>query len=272
MSGMKGLIVAIGMGIAAAMFNAVYLSSRSQDLEMVHFIGVKPEVTVNRGDRLQEEHLQKVSLARANAGNLVKFAEPYESLKSVVGMTVYRTLEGGSLLMRTDTKTPPPELIFGEQTQPGVEEVAIGVPIDAERIVPSLIKPGDLVSFLSSRSLAGGPTLASAPGAPSYADPAKTGTPQPVPAAGGEPFASDDIERIGPFRVLSLGTRLGSADVARAARQGAVQENVMMVAVRIENDKFEPKAMKLLQLMERSRSRALGYVLHAPQKKMASLP
>jgi hypothetical protein len=266
---MKGLIVAIGMGIAAAIFNAVYLSSRSQDLEMIDFIGVKPEVTINRGDRLQEEHLQKVSIARANAGNLVKFAEPYESLKSMIGMTVHRTLEGGSLLMRTDTKTPPPELIFGEQTQPGVEEVAIGVPIDAERIVPSLIKPGDLVSFLSSRSSADGPTLAS----PSRSESAKADTPQPVPDAEGDSLApADEIERIGPFRVLSLGTRLGTVDVARAARQGAVQENVMMVAVRIENDKFEPKAMKLLRLMERSRSRALGYVLHAPQKKVASLP
>jgi hypothetical protein len=184
-------------------------------------------------------------------------------------MTVYRTLEGGSLLMRTDTKTPPPELIFGEQTQPGVEEVAIGVPIDADRIVPSLIKPGDLVSFLSSRSSADGPTLAS----PSRPEPAKADTPQPVSSDEGEPAPpADDIERIGPFRVLSLGTRLGSVDVARAARQGAVQENVMMVAVRIENDKFEPKAMKLLRLMERSRSRALGYVLHAPQKKVASVP
>lgn len=269
MSGMKGLIVAIGMGIAAAIFNAVYLSSRSQDLEMVEFIGIKPEVIVNRGDRLQEDHLQKVSIARANASNLVKFAEPYESLKSMIGLTVYRTLEGGSLLMRTDTKTPPPELIFGDPGgQPGVEEVAIGVPIDSERIVPSLIKPGDLVSFISSRGAADGPTLASPPGAASRA-----GTPQPVPDAEGEPSApADDIERIGPFRVLSLGTRLGSVDVARAARQGAVQENVMMVAVRIENDKFEPKALKLLRLMERSRSRALGYVLHAPQKKVASVP
>lgn len=268
MSGMKGMIVAIGMGIAAAIFNAVYLSSRSQDLEMVEFIGIKPEVTVNRGDRLQEEHLQKVSIARANAGNLVKFAEPYESLKSMIGLTVYRTLEGGSLLMRTDTKTPPPELIFGDPGgQPGVEEVAIGVPIDAERIVPSLIKPGDLVSFISSRGLADGPTLAS----PSVGT-SPAGTSQPIPAEGEPSAATDDIERIGPFKVLSLGTRLGSVDVARAARQGAGQENVMMIAVRIENDKFEPKALKLLRLMERSRSRALGYVLHAPQKKAAGAP
>jgi hypothetical protein len=128
------------------------------------------------------------------------------------------------------------------------------------------------VSFISSRSLADGPTLAPPPAAAFRAD-AKADAPQLVAGVDGEPPApADDIERIGPFRVLSLGTRLGSVEVARAARHSAVQENVMMVAVRIENDKFEPKAIKLLRLMERNRSRALGYVLHPPQRKVASLP
>jgi hypothetical protein len=257
MSGIRGLILAIGLAIAGALANYGYLSSRSQDLEMVHFLGVKPEVTVNRGDRLQEDQLQRVSIARANAGNLVKFAEPYESLKSVVGCPVYRTLEGGSLLLRTDTKTPPAELIFGERTRPGEEEVAMGVPIDPARIVPSLIKPGDLVSFIVVKGSVRGPTAASAV-------PAGIGALTPTPAEPDPVASAQEIERIGPFRVLSLGTRLGSSDVARAARQTTVQENVMMVAVRIENGKFEAKALQLLQLMEQSSSRPLGYVLHPP--------
>ena len=260
MTGMKGLIVAVVLGITAALFNYAYLSSRSQDLEMVRFIGIKPDVTINRGDRLQEHQLEMVSIARANAGNLMKFAEPYDSLKSVVGCPVYRTLEGGSLLLRTDTKTPPAELIFEEQTQPGIEEVAIGVPIDPARIVPALIQPGDFVSFIAAKDSVRGLTPTSAAGA-------GEAMPEFIPAEP-EPYdAPDDIEQIGPFRVLSLGTRLGSADVARAARQATVQENVMMVAVLIENGKFELKARHLLQLMERSSSRPLGYVLHAPQHK-----
>jgi hypothetical protein len=264
MSGIKGLILAVGLAIAGAISNYAYLASRSQDLETVRFIGIKPEVTVNRGDRLQEDQLQEVSIARANAGNLVKFAEPYESLRSVVGCPVYRTLEGGSLLLRTDTKTPPAELIFGDQTQPGVEEVAMGVPIDSARIVPSLIKPGDLVSFIAVKGISREPT-------PAPAAVAASGAAALVPtAAESEAFASGrQIERIGPFRVLSLGTRLGSSDVARAARQNTVQENVMMVGVRIENGRFEAKALRLLELMEQSGSRPLGYVLHAPPQKGA---
>jgi hypothetical protein len=255
MNGIKGILVALGLGIVGALGNYAYLVSRSQDLEMVHFLGVKPDVTINRGDRLQEAQLQRVSMARANAGNLMQFAEPYDSISAVVGCRVYRTLEGGSLLLRTDTKTPPAELAFNEQTRSGVEEVAIGVPIDPARIVPSLIQPGDMVSFIAARNV-----LPSA--APVAAASPAEGPPLAVsldPAA----VSPGDIERIGPFRVLSLGTRLGSTDVARAARQNTVQENVMMVSVLIENGKFESKALQLLQLMERGASRPLGYVLHA---------
>lgn len=259
MSGMKGVMVAVGLGIVGALFNYAYLSSRSHDLAMVHFIGVKPEVTVNRGDRLEASQLQKVSIARANAGNLVKFAESYDAMSSVLGCPVHRTLEGGSLLLRTDTRTPPSELIFEPPTRPGVEEVAMGVPIDPARIVPALIKPGDLVSFIAVRETV--PEVRPAPVTATLAaaSPAPPAEPEAFGEAGG-------VLRIGPFRVLSLGTRLGSTDVARAARQTTVQENVMMVAVRIENGKFEPKALQLLQFMEQGRSRPLGYVLHAPSR------
>lgn len=257
MSGIKGIVVALGLGLVAALCNYAYLASCSQDLEMVQFIGVRPDVTVNRGDRLQESQLQRVSIARANAGNLAQFAESYDSLKALIGCRVYRTLEGGSLLLRTDTKTPPPTLIFNEQTKSGVEEVAIGVPIDPARIVPSLIEPGDYVSFIAGKS-----RHAVAPSAPpSGLEESVLVSPVSAPA---EPLDARDIECIGPFRVLSLGTRLGSMEVARAARQTTVQENVMMVAVLIENGQFEAKALQLLSLVERGQSRPLGYVLHAP--------
>jgi hypothetical protein len=256
MNGMKGIVVALSLGVVGALCNYAYLMGRTQNLEMVHFIGVKPETTVNRGDRLQEAQLQRVSIARANAGNLVQFAEPFESLGAVVGCRVYRTLEGGSLLLRTDTKTPPAELVFNEQTRSGVEEVAIGVPIDPARIVPALIQPGDTVSFIAGKGIGPGVFPTPASGTP---NPPASGSPDSAVATGGD----GEIERIGPFRVLSLGTRLGSTDVARAARQNTVQENVMMVAVLIENGKFESKALQLLELVERGATRPLGYVLHA---------
>jgi hypothetical protein len=228
-------------------------------------IGIKPEVTVNAGSRLQEDQLQRVSITRANVGNLTSFAEPYDAVKTVVGLTVSRTLEGGSLLLRTDTKTVPPELIFGDQTQPGVEEVLMGVPIDPDRLVPSLIKPGDLVSFVSARNPGYGPTPAVQ--ATDRLDPASPGTLQPISAGTPATASSDDLEIIGPFQVLSLGTRLGSTEVSRAAKQNTAQENVMTVLVRLESGKLEPKAQRLLKLTERIGFRPLGYLLHSTQRK-----
>ena len=51
MKGIHGLIVAIGLGIAGAVFNFSYLSRKSADVERIDFIGIKPDVTVEHGER-----------------------------------------------------------------------------------------------------------------------------------------------------------------------------------------------------------------------------
>jgi len=277
MKGIQGLIIAIGLGIAGAILNFAYLVTKSQELEMVDFIGVRPEVTINRGDRLKEDALQKVSLPRIAAGNLDKFAFPYSALGSVKNEIVHRTLEGGTLVMRSDLKTPVQDLSFGQNTPPGVEERAMGVPIDSKKVVPSLITPGDLVSFVVPRWVSAAPSPAEgksgggeSSGSP---EPGKPEAIRPIPAAGmfggGGPAASSagEVDLIGPFKVLSLGTRVGSAQVAQAFKVSTVQENVMMVLVRIENGKLEPQAVKLLRLMEQSDFRPLGYLLHPRAQK-----
>ena len=52
--------------------------------------------------------------------------------------------------------------------------------------------------------------------------------------------ASARIETIGPFRVLSIGNRLGIGGCAKL-RHFAVQENVMTIAVKMQGDQLEPK-------------------------------
>jgi|GEM_PF-300878 len=277
MKGIQGLIIAIGLGIAGAILNFAYLVTKSQELETVDFIGVRPEITVNRGNRLTEDSLQKVSIPRLSAGNLEKFAFPYSALGSVKNEIVYRTLEGGSLVMRSDIKTPVQDLDFGQNAPPGVEERAMGVPIDSKKVVPSLITPGDLVSFVVPRWVSAAPTPAEGrPGgaeSPGSAEPGKPGAIRPIPAAGmfggggSAASSSGEVDLIGPFKVLSLGTRVGSAQVAQAYKVSTVQENVMMVLVRIENGKIEPQAVKLLRLMEQSDFRPLGYLLHPRTQK-----
>ncbi len=277
MKGIQGLIIAIGLGIAGAILNLAYLATRSEKLEKVDFIGVRPEVTINRGDRLKEDALEKVSIPREHAGNLDKFAFPYAALGSVKNEIVHRTLEGGTLVMRSDLKTPVQELSFGQDTPPGVEEGAMGVPIDPKKVVPSLINPGDFISFVVPRWASAAPTPAERkPGAAESSGGSESGKPEPIrsiPVAGmfggaGPAAASTgDVELIGPFKVLSLGPRVGSAQVAQAFKLGTAQENVMMVRVRIENRKPEPEAVKLLRLMEQSDFRPLGYLLHPRSQK-----
>jgi len=72
---------------------------------------------------------------------------------------------------------------------------------------------------------------------------------------------------IGPFKVLSIGNRLGSADVMQAARIPQMQENVMTIRVRIENGKMEPEAARLMRFLEQTNSRPLAYVLHPRTEK-----
>ena len=149
MKGIQGLIIAIGLGIVGALFNFAYLYSRSQETENEKFIGIKPNVTVARGDVLREEHLEPVDIPRKYAGTLKDFAYLWSGRGSEIGLRVARNVTGGSILLRDDMKTPPPQaLAFSQNPKPGVEERALGVPIDSRRGVASLVEPGDLVTFI----------------------------------------------------------------------------------------------------------------------------
>ncbi len=266
MKGIRGLIIAIGLGIAGFVFNYAYLMNKSRELESVAFVGVRADATVNRGERLLDSHLDRIEIPRSAVRNLEKFAIPWSARTTVVNQNVWRTLEGGSLLLRDDLKTPPPELTFGQNSKPGAEEFALGVPIDTRKMVSALVAPGDEVSFVVSRgggfpTLAGGPPTAGATGG-------SPGLVGPLPAPATPAATADDIKLIGPFTILSLGNRLGSSDVMQAARKPLVQENVMMVLVRKEGVKLDPEAVKLLRLLAQTEYRPLGYLLH-PRKPKA---
>ena len=261
MKGMQGLILAIGLGIAGAMFNWAYLNSRAPDVATEAFVGIRSDVTVERGERLLEEHLEPVLVPRQAVGNLDQFAVLYADRKTVVGMNVWRTLPGGSLLLRDDLKTPPQDLNFGETVRQGVEERAVGIPVDTRTFVPALVNPGDFVSFVTSNARIGVPTPASAE---SEELNSRELSPTPDPVA--LPRTADDgLEIIGPFKVLSLGNRLGSAEVMRAARLPQVQENVMTILVRVENGKLEAPAAKLLKMIEATGFRPVAIMLHPRQ-------
>jgi len=252
MKGIQGLAVAIVLGIVGASLNWAYLYSRSKDFVTEAFIVVKPDVTVERGERLSEDHLEPLYVPLQAVPSFDRFAVRYADRRTVTGMSVWRTLRGGYLLLQDDLKTAPHELNFGKRSPTGTEERAVGIPVDTKSFVPSLVNPGDMISFVASRGRAGGPTLA--PPRPETGGPPK---PQPGPGS-----ADDGLDIIGPFKVLSLGNRLGSSEVMRAAKIPQTQENVMTVLVRIDGGKLEQQAARLLKLVETTNSRPLAILLH----------
>jgi hypothetical protein len=265
MKGIHGLILAIVLGIAGALFNFAYLANRSRDVEKVAFIGVKEDKIVGRGEPLIEESLEPVEIPRRWMGKLEDYAVLWSARQTVLGRRVWRALEGGSLVLRADLKTPPRELVFGVNLPQSIEERAVGVPIDTRKFVPSLVQPGDLVSFIVSATRGESPTPADDPAkaaAPGKADP--KGTPA---VAASRPQSRDTVDVCGPFKVLSIGNRLGSYDVMLAARISQTQENVMIILVKIENGKMEPEAARLMRIIEGANSKPLGYLLHPRNQK-----
>jgi len=274
MKGIQGLIVAIGLGITGALLNFIYLANKSGDLEAVAFIGIGPEVRVARGSTIVREHLVPVEVPQRVARNLEKFAVKFSDVNTVVGQKALRTLEGGSLLLRDDLRTPPAELDFTENLEAGVEEeVARGIPIDSRSIVPSLIEPGNLVSFLAPRVLSESPAVAAplSPGGPEPGKP-EPGKPEllrpvPGPGAAGAGSGLEEFEPVGPFRVLSVGSRVGRRDVFQAAGLPSAQENVLVIALRLRNKKLEDPGPRLERLLQSANFRPLSVLLHAPATK-----
>jgi hypothetical protein len=88
----------------------------------------------------------------------------------------------------------------------------------------------------------------------------------PAPAAP-RPASRDAVDLCGPFKVLAIGNRLGTQDVMRAAKITQTQENVMTIAVKIENGKMEPEAARLMRILEQAGSKSLGYLLHPRSEK-----
>jgi hypothetical protein len=158
----------------------------------------------------------------------------YADRHTVVSIKALQAYHGGELILRQDLKTPPTEFTLLDH------ERAMWIPVDVGTFVPSLISPGDQVSFIVS--------------SPLPSDSAQIAT-SSVP--------QETInEMVGPFRVISLGGRLGSYEVFQAAGESTARENVMGIAVKVENDELDPKAEKLFGRLRQTNFRQVGVLLH----------
>jgi hypothetical protein len=250
MKGSHALGLAVVLGIGGAALNSYYLYRKSQAIEQVEFVGIASEV--KPGERLLAKHLVAVPIPKKQAEILDDFAYRFADRATVIDKPVYRLLSPGSLLLEDDLRTPPQQLELGKN------ELAWPIPVDTRAFVPSLIKPGDEVWFLGAATAVAYPT-------PAGEEPIPDGTPDGGPEGGqpggpaAPPRASAAAKIIGPFTVLALGNRLGSAEVMQAAKIRQVQENVMLVKVTMEGGSLKSPAKELLRLMEETNSRPLGY-------------
>jgi hypothetical protein len=252
MKSSHALILAVGLGLGGAVLNSYYLYKKSQAVEKVDFVGIASEV--KPGERLLAKQLVAVPVPKKQAEILDDFAFRFEDRETVINRPVSRLLRSGSLLMEDDLKTPPQQLELGQN------ELAWPIPVDTRAFVPSLIKPGDEVWFLGAAPPVAYPTPASDEPVPeSEPNGGQSGVSAGSAGSAGPPGSSASAKIIGPFTVLALGNRLGSAEVMRAARIRQVQENVMLVKVTMERGSLKSPAKELLELLEATNSRPLGY-------------
>ncbi|HZN33503.1 MAG TPA: hypothetical protein VFB80_06770 [Pirellulaceae bacterium] len=252
MNGSKiALFAAAALGIAGAALNLAYLTGKAQQAEKVSYIGIRKGAIIRRGDRFSEDHLVPIDIPKSHVGNLERVAIRYADRGTVVGMSAVKDYEGDELLLRGDLDTPPATLELKST------ERAMWIPVDTRTFVPSLVNPGDLVSFLVGDA----PTPAMPSEAPGNAEDGDTTQP-PLPAV---PLSGRG-ELIGPFRVLSVGNRLGRTDVLKASGVPQLQENVITISVTVQGDQLEPKAAKLWKMLHLSGSRQAGVILHPSTK------
>ena len=254
MKGIHGLIIAIGLGIVATMFNWYYLKKKSEHTEMVYFIGVAADETIGRGEVFTKDKLVKVPFPKASAKHLKDFVVLWKALPSVLNKRAPRPIGSRELLLDRDLATAPQELdLEGGDL--------MWVNVDTRTCVPSLINPGDYVSFqVSAPHLApprdeieyepGGTTDEGAPNETTYAP------------LGGQ------TKPIGPFLVISMGNRLGTSDALVVAKIAQVQENTMGIKVMmVAGGNFEPKAQALLNARQATGNRPVEVILHSSKKK-----
>lgn len=245
------LVLSIGLGVVAAFLNWLYLAEKGKALDTESFIAIADGVRVQRGDAFSDSQLVAVPIPRNRIGSLAHTAISYNDRQSVIGMPATRNFEEGELLFRSDLKSPPPELELQSE-----DERAMWIPVDTRTFIPSLVVPGDQVTFIVSSTP--GPTLARVV--------EDSGDDSPAPAP--RPVGGGNVETIGPFRILSLGNRLGTAEVMRAAGIPQTQENVMTISVRQIGGQLDPKAQKLWTLLRDTDFRQVGVLLHPRKSKV----
>jgi len=244
-----GLLIALSLGVVACLLNWQYLDRKSKEIEVVSFLSIADDVRLKQGDTFLESHFVQLDIPRKNVGSLQESAVLFSDLQTVVSLKALHDYRGGEVVLRQELKTPPSEL----KLEKG--ELAFWIPVNSATFVSALVQPGDTVSFMVPNAATVFEGMdeaeeAARPTGPEFG----FSEPPPEPA----PVSSANSELVGPFRVISLGDRLGSFEVSSASGRSRARENVIGVAVK----KSDPKSEKLFRLTGSPGFRQAGVVLH----------
>ncbi len=252
MKPMHGIILAIGLGIAGALFNFAYLTKMSGEFEVIEFVGIKDGTTISPGDRLTLADLEPVPIPMASVEELDKVAIRYSATEAIKTLTVWRLLTGPTLLFKDDLDPTLPREFDLEEN-----EAIVGISVSPGTYVPSLVDPGDEVSFVISTSRLNWPTPAVQPDA-EQADGAEEGTADPPPPPGA-------TRTIGKFTVTRVEPRPGTAAAIAANRMRSSRSNMIKIRFAVAEDgtPLDRKVQTLFDLLHASGARVIA-VIHYP--------
>ena len=241
MKGAQGIMIAVALGVVGFVCNWLYLEREASRVELVSFVGVSQPADVKRGDVIQSDDLVPISMPKSHESQLAQVAVLWDQRDLVIGQKAARDLAvsgEAELVMHRDLTTPAikdiNELIADN-------ERVMWLPVDSRTFNPQHVDPGDQVSFRI----------------PEFGKGASRS--QPTEAGG---------KILGPFRILALGNRKGRRDVRQAAGLASGAENVIAVAVKVENPdgKLEPQAETLAGILAVNNFQGVQVLLHRRDK------
>lgn len=241
MKGVQGILISIGLGLAGAICNWMYLERLAGKEAKVSFIAIKSDVQLNVGDILREDHLVRIDIPRSAVGNLEQVAPRYDKRVLVIGFPTTRSFQGGELVLGQDIRTPATKDL---NEKLGANEVALWIPVDTRTFNSSRVNPDDEISFVLPRA---GGTMSSG-------------------GEEGAPVATSSSEIVGPFRILEIGNRTGRPEVQRASGVRQAVDSSITIVAKLEKGHLDAKTERVTEYMRSTKSQGLQVIVHPKAK------
>jgi hypothetical protein len=230
------LVAPLTFGIVAAAINWMVVQSRTTAYP---YVRVRQEVRA--GEPIEKGALARVDLP-GDPGAVRSTLVPFSDADVVIGTRAQRDLFPGDLLLWQDA-TRPDAAIPAE-----ADERILPVDLSGVAVETSLLYPGSLLDF--------------------WIAPLQGDAPAPAPSTGGDKVElqvavdpeAGDYRLIGPFRILSVGSRFVQGPTGDDHGQGGRgNERVITVAVQVQPDgRYDANSRQLLDAHAQKRIMAIA--------------